>query len=117
MVVVEKTEVREAVQYALLRLCDGEPSKAAFARKCGTSQQNMQNWLNGQNMPPVEKLVEIADVYGLSLDSMVGRDELPDGLTDDEAEVVELMRSMNAHGAKMLVTVAKAFKESGSYDS
>ena len=113
----EISSVRESVRCALIRLCDGEPSKAAFARKCGTTQPNVQNWINGTSMPTVEKLVEIADIYGLSLDSFVGRDELPSGLTEDEAEVVGLMRKMNAHGGKMLITVAQAFVDSGSYDS
>lgn len=111
------SEIRNEVQRTLTRLCSLEPSKAAFARKCGTTQQNVQNWVNGFSMPPVEKLVEIADLYGMSLDAMIGRGAVPDGLSEDETAVVELMRQMNGHGCQMLVTVAKAFKESGSYDS
>ena len=113
MVVVDKTPVRESVQYALVKLCDGEPSKAAFARKVGVSPQNVQNWINGQNMPPVEKLAEIADMYGLSLDSMVGRDELPGGLADDETAVVEAMRKMDRHARAALVMVAQTFAGDG----
>lgn len=117
MLVAEMNEVRGAVRTTLAKLCDKEPSKAAFGRKVGTTQQNVQNWVNGFSMPPVEKLVEIADVYGLSLDAMVGRGDVPDMLSEEEAEVVGLMRQMDLNGCRMLVTVAKAFVESGSYGS
>lgn len=111
------TEVREEVRGALIRLCGSEPSKAEFARKCRTTQQNVQNWLNGTSMPTVEKLVEIADVYGQSLDALVGREVATTGLLPDEEAVVALMRQMNGAGRSMLVTVAESFKKSGSYDS
>ena len=110
-------EVREEVRMALVRLCGSEPSKAEFARKCGTTQQNVQNWLKGTSMPTVEKLVEIGDVYGLDMDELVGRKVTPSGLMPDEEAVVELMRQMNAQGRKMLLSVAESFKKSGSYDA
>ena len=110
-------EVRAAITRCIKRLADSEPSKSAFARKVGATPQNVAQWTNGAKVPTLETLAHIADVYGLSMDALFGRDELPGGLTEDEAEVVGLMRTMNAHGGKMLVTVARAFKESGSYDS
>ena len=115
MVVAEKTATREAVQRFLEQLCIGEKSKAAFARKCGVSQQNVQNWVKGQNIPDVEKLVEIADIYGKSLDEAVGR-EAP-GLPADEAEILEVFRGLDRTGRRMLLATARSFRESGEFDA
>ena len=113
---MEESEVRAVVRESIAKLAESETSKAAFARKVGATPQTVNHWLNGGMMPPLDVLVRIADAYGLSLDALLGRGGQRD-LFPDEAEVVGIMRSMNGNGSKMLVTVAKAFKASGSYDS
>ena len=110
--------VSETVRGVISSLVAREPSQAAFARKVGVSPQNVVHWLSGDTVPSLEKMADIAEAYGLPIGALIdGPSYEPAELMPDEAEVVELMRSMNAHGAKMLVTVARLFKESGSYDS
>ena len=112
---MEESEVRGIVMKSIETLAASEPSKAAFARKVGVSPQTVNHWLNGGVMPPLDVLVRIADAYGISLDALLGRSGQRE-LFPDEAEVVGLMREMNAQGRRMVVTMVQAFKASGSYD-
>lgn len=108
-------EVRAAITRCIEMLVESEPSKAAFARKVGASPQTVNHWLNGGMMPPLDVLVRIADVYGVSIDALLGRGSQRE-LFPDESEVVETMRNMNTAGRKMVLTMVLAFKASGSYD-
>ena len=113
MVVPEKNDVRAAVQRALSALAKLEPSKASFARRCNSTSQNVAHWLSGQNMPPVDKLVEIADAYGASLDVMTGRceaDAAPDALMPDERELLASFRSMDDDARLVLMTLARRMR-------
>lgn len=110
--------VRENVRGVISSLAAREPSQAAFARKVGISPQNVVHWLAGDTVPSLEKMADIAEVYGLPIGTLLeGPAAAPAELMPDEAEVVELMRSMTGAGRAMLVEVARAFKESGSYDA
>ena len=110
--------VRETVRGVISSLAAREPSQAAFARKVGVSPQNVTHWLVGDTVPSLEKMADIAEAYDLPIGALIdGPSYKPAELLPDEAEVVGLMRKMNAHGGKMLVTVAQAFVDSGSYDS
>lgn len=106
-------EVRAAITRCIKRLADSEPSKSAFARKVGATPQNVAQWTNGAKVPTLETLALIADVYGLSMDALFGRDELPGGLADDETAVVEAMRKMDRHARAALVMVAQTFAGDG----
>lgn len=39
----------------------------------GISVNSIGNWESGANLPRVDSLVKVADCYGCSLDSLVGR--------------------------------------------
>lgn len=112
-------DVRGTVRHHIVELVEAEKSQSEFARKVGATPQNVRNWIAGDSSPSLDKLADIAEAYGLTpgaLLEMPGDRELT-ALTPEEAEVVELMRSMTGAGRAMLVEVARAFKESGSYDA
>lgn len=47
----------------------------------GVSDQTISNWERGRNQPSIKHLIELADIFGVSVDYLVGRDKT-DGLTN-----------------------------------
>ena len=50
-------------------------SQEELADKCGVSRQAIAKWENEESLPTIEKLILIADLYNVSLDELVGRNE------------------------------------------
>ncbi len=48
-------------------------SQEELAEKCQVSRQAIAKWESGENIPTLDKLVFLADLYQLSLDELVGR--------------------------------------------
>lgn len=42
----------------------------------GISNQNLSRWENGKVLPNIDFCVQLADYYGISLDELVGRDNV-----------------------------------------
>ena len=60
-------ELREEFQLTQKELAD----------KIGNVQRNVSNWENGTSEPDCETLVRLADVFGITLDELFGRNENP----------------------------------------
>ena len=50
-------------------------SQSMVARKINTSHQNVGRWESGKVLPSIDFCVRLADLYGISLDELVGRDK------------------------------------------
>ena len=50
-------------------------SQSAVANKINTSHQNISRWESGKILPSIDFCVKLADLYGVSLDELVGRDK------------------------------------------
>lgn len=50
-------------------------SRQDLAAKIGTSVQAVYNWENGKNTPTVESAAKLADIFGCTLDWLIGRDK------------------------------------------
>lgn len=61
----------------MLRKLNGH-SQEEIAEKIGISRQAYGRWENGETIPDIEKCVLLADVYGVSLDSLVNTQQLDD---------------------------------------
>lgn len=49
-------------------------SQSMVASKINTSHQNVSRWESGKNLPSIDFCVKLADLYGITLDELVGRD-------------------------------------------
>lgn len=49
-------------------------SQSEAARKINTSHQNISRWESGKILPSIDFCVKLADLYGVSLDELIGRD-------------------------------------------
>lgn len=72
-------------------------SQEEFAKKFNLKQKTYCNYESGTTQPKLEKLCEIADYYGVSLDYLVGRkfnDEI--GYLDKaDKETIQLFLTLN----------------------
>ena len=50
-------------------------SQSIVASKINTSHQNISRWESGKIMPSIDFCVKLADLYGISLDELIGRDK------------------------------------------
>ena len=100
--------VREALRRSIVALADGEPSRSEFARKVGTTPQNVAHWCAGDTVPSLEKIGEIAAAYGLPIGALFdGADYEKIGLMPDEEELLKAYRELDAAGRMTLREVAR----------
>ncbi len=61
----------------------------------GVSKQSVSNWENGNIMPSIDLLIRLADVFGVSTDYLLGREEgrtlNVDGLTNLQITHLQLI--------------------------
>lgn len=55
-----------------------------MAQMLEISERGYRNYENGRNQPSIDDLVKIADLFNVSLDSLVGREFPKDPLVDSE---------------------------------
>lgn len=67
-------ELREEFQ-----LTQGE-----LADKISNAQRNVSNWEKGTSEPDCATLVRLADVFGVTLDELFGREERGSGIAENE---------------------------------
>ncbi len=79
-------ELREEFQITQKELAD----------KIGNVQRNVSNWENGTSEPDCETLLRLADIFGVTLDELFGRNE-SEILKLDNAEYpfYKLIRRLN----------------------
>lgn len=95
-------ELREEFQLTQKELAD----------KIGNVQRNISNWENGTSEPDCETLVRLADVYGVTLDELFGRNE--EGIADAvkaEYPFYKLIRRLNEKQIEALKNFLSAFCE------
>ena len=68
----------------------------------------LRRWEQGVNGPDVGSLIELANLYGVTVGQLVGLTEGPAAdLAEDEARLLELFRSCSPKGREYLLQVAE----------
>ena len=52
-------------------------SQEQLADQLGITRQSVSKWESGASVPELAKLIAIADFFDVSLDYLVGRDDIP----------------------------------------
>lgn len=68
--------MRKYNRIAELRIAKGL-TQAQLAEIFGWSQQSVQTWETGSRNPPLEKLLQLADYFAVSIDFLLGRTDTP----------------------------------------
>lgn len=100
-----------------LRECRTERqlSQAALAKEINFSQSVLCDWENGKAEPTASAITSVADYFGISTDTLLGRENYATGnveivgvqLTSDEQQLVNLYRALPARDRAELVGFAK----------
>ena len=64
-------------------------SQEAFAEKLGVSRQAVSKWECGASLPDTDNLITISNLYGVSLDELVGKTPPVTQVSEPAAEAVE----------------------------
>ena len=65
--------------------------------------------------PSIDKVIAVANYFGVSLDALTERDCKNELLTAKEKELLEAFRSMNEQGQLALLSAAEGFASTGIY--
>lgn len=86
-----------------------------LAQKLNVSQQVISNIERGQTAPDIELLQKMADIYGISLDQLVGRDFIDTGGDDFEKRMIAYLNQMDEKGKELsLGLVSQVAQHQGS---
>ena len=70
-------------------------NQVEFAKLIGVTKQCVSNWENDNVLPSIEMLVKIADLFKISTDRLLGRENADfinvSGLTDKQVEHIALI--------------------------
>lgn len=72
-----------------------------LAQKLDVSQQVISNIERGQTAPDIELLQKMADIYGISLDQLVGREFINAGGDDFEKRMIAYLSQMDEKGKEL----------------
>lgn len=73
----------------------GNYSQVDIAEKLSVTKQTISNWENNNIQPSVEMLVKIADLFGITTDYLLDRDDCPrldvSGLSESEIHHINMI--------------------------
>lgn len=72
-----------------------------LAKELNVSQQVISNIERGQSTPDIELLKKMADIYGISLDQLVGRDYKNEIEDDLEHRIINYIKKMDNKGKEL----------------
>ncbi len=84
-------------------------SQARLARELGVGTGSVGMWESTSEIPPVKKLLVIADFFGVSLDYLVGRSDVRAGSAAEDPFFAEYRTLSPAH-KEILKALVKSWK-------
>lgn len=85
-----------------------------LAEDLGVSLSMVSLWEKGANFPTVSKLIEIADYFNISIDSLLGTDGQPitqPELSEDESDLLALYKQLSPERQREAIVWLKTMKE------
>lgn len=94
-------------------------NQVGLALKLNVSQKMISAYESGVHQPSIETLSGMADLFGVSIDYLVGRSDIKlpaeqfskDGLSADEVELLDLYKAMPRETQKRAIGVLFALRE------
>ena len=103
------------------RLKEIRMKQGDFAKRVGRHRIRVSHWLNGEGLPDIQTMIEIARVLGMSLEELTGQSGIQ-GRTDIERRAIadferligmndeEVLEDLSRH-LQLLVELVRARKE------
>lgn len=73
-------------------------SQGDVAEKLEVSRQSVSKWETGQSVPEVDKLIKLADLFGVSVDELVREGERPQPPQTPEPQVIYVKEKQGLTG-------------------
>lgn len=84
--------------------------------KTNINNKSLSNWENGVALPSLEDAISLADLYGISIDELVGhRAKAQKGLSLDEKMMISHYQKLNDKGKTDLLSIADSFTHNPVY--
>lgn len=80
-----------------------------LGRAVGASSGNMSDWKAGRSAPNVDKLIKIADYFGVTTDFLLGRDERYPAPSPDGCELMRIYDKLDREGRS--IVLGEAYKQ------
>lgn len=80
-------------------------SQEELAYQLGVSRQSVSKWESGQSIPELERIIEIADLFNISLDELVGRDHVTAHQEFDQDQLKKVIRDAYSYEYKSSITI------------
>ena len=85
-------------------------SQEELAFRLGVSRQSVSKWESGQSTPELERIIEIADLFGISLDELIGHE------SNDYIDRCPSFIELNCNGQDYVLIHAGINPEKGLYE-
>lgn len=83
-------------------------TQSQLADRLTTTQRNVSNWENGVSEPDYETLARLADLFGISLDELFGRELSPAGqLGAEEKRFLRMYRQLTDTQRRLLLELVR----------
>lgn len=90
-------------------------SQKEVAISLGVAPPQISKWEAGVTEPSLENLIKLSDLYGITLDEIVGRAQSLDTLTSQERKMISLYHALNPDGRAKLMEQAELLAGSEKY--
>lgn len=90
---MEPYEIQEITQRINRLLKEKKTSAAQMARELGFSSGLYTQWRHGQQTPSPDKLIKMADYFGVSVDYLLGHDPNP-AASELRREIIQAMEPL-----------------------
>lgn len=83
-------------------------SQLELAEQLGVSRQSVSKWETGQSVPDLDKLIKLADLFGVSVDELVREGERPQPEPQPEPQVIYVREKHSLTGTQRAGICAEA---------
>ena len=81
------------------------------AEKIDNVQRNVSNWENGTSEPDCENLIKLAELFGVSVDELLGRERAAVPPEVGDRRLLRAIRKLNDGQREALLRLLEAFGE------
>lgn len=92
-------------------------TQSDLAKRLNTSTSNVSGWECGKWQPDNDALVKLAELFGVSVDYLLGAErhkKEPDTLTAEERKLLEGYREINAAGKKLVIQTVETLRNTAA---
>ena len=87
-------------------------TQAELAKRIGNSQRNVSNWETGASEPDIQTIVRLADIFGVSIDELFGRNAVPPEVEKTEGMdriLIHVIRKLSDAQKTALLSLLQSF--------